>query len=552
MKKYIIALAASAFIMPAFAQETYESAMVATEDLNGTARYVGMGGALDALGADISVIGSNPAGMGLFRKSNASMTFGFTSLPSQKINHLNATEDGKTVMSFDQIGLVYSSRFGAGNYVNFGFNYHKSRNFNQILAVANSLKNASQNKTAYIKGVRGSIANGGFFTSPEYDREGIPTYYGYESSASNSYVARSFSVNDYLLLNAVLADFNYEKGEYAIYCSDADEFGMLREQEGYIGEYDFNISGNHQDRIFWGVTVGVKDVHYSHTSTFGEHLMGADGYDRGYLTTYEDRTITGQGYDIAAGIIIRPVDESPFRVGLSVKTPTWYELTSGYNIHLVNDADMGLWDEGGPKAECYKYKVFTPWKFGVSIGHTVGSDVALGLSYDYADYSSIDNRYITDESYDYYYDSYSTNSASDRVMNSHTKKSLRGVSTLKAGMEVKITPEFSVRAGYNYVSPMYKNDAMKTTCLNSDGCYYSSSTDYTNWKATNRLTCGVGYSTKNFSLDLAYQYSNQKGDFYPFESMSHGSGANAVTNVVDATEINNERHQLLITLGVKL
>ena len=53
----------------AAAQETYENAKIAGEDLNGTARYVGMGGALDALGADISTIGSNPAGIARFRKS---------------------------------------------------------------------------------------------------------------------------------------------------------------------------------------------------------------------------------------------------------------------------------------------------------------------------------------------------------------------------------------------------------------------------------------------------------------------------------------------------
>ena len=35
------------------AQETYENAKLANQDLNGTARYVGMGGAMDALGADL-------------------------------------------------------------------------------------------------------------------------------------------------------------------------------------------------------------------------------------------------------------------------------------------------------------------------------------------------------------------------------------------------------------------------------------------------------------------------------------------------------------------
>ena len=48
----------------AMAQETYENAQIATQDLNGTARYIGMGGAMEALGADISTMGTNPAGIG--------------------------------------------------------------------------------------------------------------------------------------------------------------------------------------------------------------------------------------------------------------------------------------------------------------------------------------------------------------------------------------------------------------------------------------------------------------------------------------------------------
>lgn len=90
------------------AQETYENAKIAGEDLNGTARYVGMGGAMEALGADISTISTNPAGIGLFRKSNANLSFGFVSQQDAK-----AFANGhKTNMSFDQIGFVYSNPVG--------------------------------------------------------------------------------------------------------------------------------------------------------------------------------------------------------------------------------------------------------------------------------------------------------------------------------------------------------------------------------------------------------------------------------------------------------
>ncbi len=96
--------------------DSYVGAQLATEDLNGTARYVGMGGAMDALGADISTIGSNPAGMGLFRRSQVSGSFGMVVQPEGK-----SFQDGsKTSASFDQLGVVFSTRTGMHSYFNFG------------------------------------------------------------------------------------------------------------------------------------------------------------------------------------------------------------------------------------------------------------------------------------------------------------------------------------------------------------------------------------------------------------------------------------------------
>ena len=66
MKKYFVFAVLALATMPATAQETFENANIATGDLNGTARYVGMGGAMDALGGDISTINTNPAGIGIF------------------------------------------------------------------------------------------------------------------------------------------------------------------------------------------------------------------------------------------------------------------------------------------------------------------------------------------------------------------------------------------------------------------------------------------------------------------------------------------------------
>ena len=117
---------------------------------------------MDALGADISTIGTNPAGIGLFRKSQVTGSFGLVS--QQDVE--NFSPGHKTTVSFDQIGFVFAKRSGRNSYVNFAFNYHKSKNFNQILAASDRLDGASQNKLSYIK-----LRSGLLY---ELDNEGFP------------------------------------------------------------------------------------------------------------------------------------------------------------------------------------------------------------------------------------------------------------------------------------------------------------------------------------------------------------------------------------------
>ena len=65
MKRINIFVVLTMSVSALFAQTQYDAARIANTELNGTARFVGMGGAMGALGADISVIGTNPAGIAL-------------------------------------------------------------------------------------------------------------------------------------------------------------------------------------------------------------------------------------------------------------------------------------------------------------------------------------------------------------------------------------------------------------------------------------------------------------------------------------------------------
>ena len=500
----------------AMAQETYENAKLVQEDLNGTARYVGMGGALDALGADISTISTNPAGIGLFRHSQANVSFGFV---SQQDAAKSPFVDG-TNMSFDQAGFVFVNRTREDSYFNVAFNYHKSRNFDYILSAANSLQNASQNKLTYVKGAEGYLYTDKWeplvtcnqlddiyvyhlFTAPgEVDEDGNPVFSYYPASA----------------------------------------FDMKRGHKGYIGEYDINFSGNIHNRVFLGLTVGIHDVHYKHYGVYGE-TINPNPEDIASLQVTDERKITGSGFDIKAGVIVRPVENSTFRFGLSVATPTWYDLTTS-NWTTLSDNNGAKFEAH----EAYDFKLYTPWKFGLSVGHTIGNMVALGAGVDYEDYSCLDSRENTGDYYDYYWDEYRSPSRSDNAMNDHTEKTLKGVTTVKLGAEVKPIPELAFRLGYNVSTAVYDKDGYKDGTINSEGSYYSSATDYTNWKATNRITAGVGYTAGKMSFDLAYQFASTSGDFYPFQSYTNSQFPDDDV-VPTVTEVNNKRHQLLLTLG---
>lgn len=528
------------------AQETYDNAQLASKDLNGTARYVGMGGAMEALGADLSTIGTNPAGIGMFRRSMVAGSFGFNSQQDAK-SFGNAN---KTNMSFDQAGFVYSMRSGRHSMLNFGFNYTKSKNFDQILTAAGRLNNASQNKLSAMKNANGVytlqdknnglVSNSGAYSQADYLYSNV-LFNHYKEPAENEPADPT---------NAGLKDgvIVYDNTGLPVYYN-ATGYDFGRSTTGYIGQYDFNVSGNSNDRFYWGFTVGIYDVHYNGSSLYSESLVDG-GKAIGDVAMNDERKITGTGFDVKAGLIFRPAEESPFRIGLYVHTPTWYDLTTRNYTVLNNNTDKAYGStERGKSSESYDFKFYTPWRFGVSLGHTVGNYLALGATYEYADYTTNDIRVNDGGEVDYWGNYYETSSR-DEAMKQNIKNSLKGVHTVKVGMEFKPEKNFAVRLGYNYQSAMYNKNGFKDGSLESYGTYYASTTDYTNWKDTHRFTVGVGYNYGKFSFDLAYQYSQTNGDFYPFMSYVDNSEPK-FDNVCDAVKVSNKRNQLLFTVGYK-
>ena len=299
MKKFLFAAIALATVMPVAAQETYEVAEVSTQDLNGTARYVGMGGAMEALGADISTISTNPAAIGLFRRSYVAASLGIVTQGDVS----SWGPANKTNVSFDQAGFVFSNRLSRTSFLNFAFNYHKSRNFNQILSVTDRLDGASQSKLTLDKFAEGVIKSSDDLTYNQVDvlyHEGL-----YDT-------------------NLIFKDgsFNADVPRFS-----GDNYTFNRGNKGYISEFDLNISGNINDRVYLGVTVGIHDVHYRGYSNYFENVK-SNTLDLRTAELEDSRDIDGSGYEVKLGAVIRPIESSPFRFGLYINSPIFYDLRS--------------------------------------------------------------------------------------------------------------------------------------------------------------------------------------------------------------------------------
>ncbi len=519
MKKFMLTGAFTLLtVVGVNAQTIYDGGNFAQKDLNGTARFVGMGGAMSALGGDISTMGTNPAGIGIYRSNDFMTSFSFSAYGSESNYNGSKLSLDNNHWAFDNIGLVFSTKIGNQTplrYVNFGFNYHKTKSFYKNLSMEGLIPALPNGGIVTQTYQMANQANGATNEDLTYDQAftnenmGWLSVLGWQGHLINQY-------DDPRFPNVPM---------YKPYTSSAPYSRFNSEERGGIDQYDFNISFNINDRVYLGATIGAYSVDYSKYSYYDEDFGDKTGYS---LESFN--RITGSGVDFKLGMILRPIESSPLRLGVAFHTPTFYNLTlSTSSILLTDIGNGGLVDHydldtynivGNMERD---YRLRTPWTYNLSLGYTVGSSLALGAEYEYEDYSTMSFSY----------------SDGDKMSTENSQTDmLKGVSTFRIGAEYKVIPQFAFRLGYNYSSAMYKDDAVKNLPYNS----ISTDTDYANSKSLNNYTIGIGYKGDMFYADLAYKYSSYKSDFYAF---------NDADFALDKTKLTNTRSQVLLTLGVR-
>lgn len=553
MKKILTLICTLIFLASVNAQSIYDAAKIADNDLNGTARFVGMGGAMGALGGDITTMGTNPAGIGIYRSNDLMTSFSFSAYGMESNYEGQKSSLDKNRWSFDNIGFVFSSKIGNQTplrYVNFGFNYKRTKSFYKNMSMA---------------GMMGIVENPRDKDAPYYMSQ--TNSMALQATDAEKYVWDNYRQHlDFGDANKIFTDpdagwlgaLGYQGGlliqdrvtdEPDLYDPflPTEPFSFFDSREkGGINQYDFNIAFNINDRVYLGVTLGAYDVNYEKYSAYEESYSYKDDLnnfrEEGYALESFNK-ISGSGFDVKMGLIVRPFEYSPFRIGFAIHTPTFYRLTYSTSAIVTNDyfgkdqmerKVVDTYDYVGDMEQ--DYRLVTPWKYNVSLGYTVGDFLALGAEYEYEDYSTMKFKYVSEDG-----------GGDMKIQNAEAKNYLKGEHTFRIGAEYKIIPQFAFRAGYNYNSAVFKDEAVKYIPANS----LITDTDFANKRSQNNYTLGIGYKGKMFYADLAYQFSTYKENFYPFYNEFKLAENEWTLATPPATKVTNTRSQVLLTLGMR-
>lgn len=507
MKRILFTTIGTFFIsLAAFSQGEMDALRYSTNDLMGTARSVGMGGAFGALGGDISGIAINPAGIGVYKSSEVVTTMNFRNNKSETQLNAGSLDKSKFSFSFDNMAFVGAVPLNNDDvpFINFGFTYNRLKNFDQTY----SMRSTSQKKS-----VTDLMANNAFGIRENdlaNNNFGLPYEEWLAVLGFNSYLIDPDGVNEsgQQLYKSVLPSGHR-----------IDNILHVKEK-GYIHSYDFNAGTMISDIVSFGVTISVTDLDYRVNSFYDESFDADNGY-----SVINSLKTEGSGIQVKTGLIFKPVNE--LRIGVAYHSPTWYNMTNYFSSAVDHNIRGYASTPVDPSAERYTpgivstdvytrdYDFKTPDKWTFSLAGIINQIAIISLDYELTNYSNMkfDNP---DGGFNVY----------DSDQNQFIKEDFKNSSTIRVGAEIRFTPQFTGRVGYAWVqSPI--EDVLR------DGSFEASYSEenkdfhvpamagpishFSLPKDANYFTYGLGYRfTPQFYGDIAFVMKNQKSDLYAF------------------------------------
>lgn len=475
MKKILflltIALFSTSFLQ---AQNEEDALRYSRQFITGTARSVGMGGAMGAIGGDFTSLSINPAGIGVYRSGE------FTISPSLNWNTTQSDFLGNKVnqtrygMRLGNIGYVFTNKSEKETGIvstSFGIGYNQINNFNQqiLMTGTNNSSSLLDNFTKIYNDA--SLELSDFYEGLAYDVD---------------IVALDTAANEYF------NDFN--RGGY----------GQIQQKRvissGSLGEYAFSLGANYSHKLYFGATFGLQRVRYERSTEHTETDQNNRAeYTEGFEFT-EDLMTRGYGVNLKLGVIARPLDF--IRLGAAYHIPTFYFLKDRFttDIRAWYDPNLNISPKSAssPRGE-YDYRLKTPSKLVGSAAVTIGQLGLVSVDYERVNYS---NAVLEASDFGFINE------------NQAIKENFKSVGNIRMGAELRLGQGY-LRGGYAiYSSPVKFLDP-------SADAQYSV------------VSGGVGIRSSDFFMDLSYANGVSSEAHYMYPEMTAGSiNKSKLSNVI--------------------
>ena len=481
---FILAIALC-FMGLSHAQNEIDALRFSQDKVAGTARGLALGGAMSAVGADFSSTFLNPAGLGLYRKSDLLFSPSFRIFSTQT-DYLN--ENANTL----------ASNFG---FANAGFTYGK------VLTEKDDEGKVVEKK----KGFKGFGLSLGFSQVANYNQSRELSAYNDESSITQFFTDQAQGLTNVELSGTnSFAGLGWAAGVFftdttgipgrwlpAVKNGDIQQAFRITES-GRKNDWSLGFGGNVSDFIYFGAGVGLQDLNYRYDMRYEESDINnihqndvADSSSFSRLDFDDEYQTRGIGFNARAGIIVRPL---PYlRVALSATTPTWYNLRDRYYSALTanfdgDDITYGLEDENNPEGE-YRYTLITPFKLTAGVMAIYKKIGFITADVDILDYSS--TRLVVKD-----VDGTPIGVDPFEAANASIKDNFKFSYNLRVGAEARYKI-MRFRLGFANYGSALKKEAREF--------YEFSTTELKNIPGS-RLSYsgGIGIKQKNYYIDLTY------------------------------------------------
>jgi hypothetical protein len=488
MKKAISIFITILYVLTAKAQVASDALRFSyIPQYGGTARAMGVGGSMGAIGGDFSTLSTNPAGLATYRTGELIFSPSFHGAKTTSLlekGGQSETTQRFSKFSLDNFGLVFSNE-GRGisskwKTLNFGIGFNRLQDFSSNVFYEGTTKGSV---TARFRD-QANTNNTDPFESGLADSIGAIIYSNRTKKYSTDF------------------DLNPNAGVYK---------SQVIETRGRVNEMVISYAGNYNEKLQIGGTIGVPFVQFTENKTYLEDdkLKEVPFFEK--LQFDQNLTTTGIGINAKVGVIVRPTKS--IRLGVAVHTPTKYQMTDSYNnkLYYVYADTLGRFTDSqeSPAGES-KYQLATPWRFIGSAGFILGKSGFISADVEWADYSKsnfgLKKEYILDQN------------AVNQQITSRYKSAL------------------NIRFGGEYVYDIFRFRL-------GAGVNGSPRQDKNFWNTT--LNAGAGIRGKHFYMDLAWQQRTQKENYTPYKVIV--SQADTEQNVTNAYVFND----YVMTFGIK-